>query len=249
MSDAVSPNAQSPSLDGWYADSARFSLFVGDGRSWPDSLLAEFFGQSLEFEQTSKRGASVTKLEAVRIGDYQINSVAQTGRLDINISVVQTPQEPDRIVLPIDSFRDLLTTLALKSSKLTPFTRVGVGASLIKACGNKTEVYKALQAKFPCLGIDPEQSDDFMLQLNRLLATEAAKINRIERWSYGKFERIDIPIMGLTPDIVRVASRVEGMKLDLDFNTIPSATTFDAGTSHHLMETLISAIYDKVKVA
>jgi hypothetical protein len=187
-------------------------------------------------------------LEALKLGSHQVNAVAQPTRLDVHVSVAQMPEETDTIVRPASQFREIIETAAAMGSEMGPFARLAVSASLIRPCSSKVDVYRVVNDRFPCLDLSPDTSDDLLLQMNRLLANELARINRIERWSYGVFERIDIPVMGVTPEVANVAKRLEGVKLDLDFNTVVRhEVSFDVDTSKRVVSLLINAIYEKMK--
>lgn len=247
----VSPtsNINAPA-DQWFADSMRVSLFVSHEPTWPAALLTYFLGIEADTEQTSRVGNVSTKLEAARVNDYQINAVTHASRLDIHVSVAQKAGETDDTVRPAVSFRPLLDKIALTTSELGAFARLAVGASLIKKCGDKTEVYDLISKKFPCLALDPENSDDFVLQMNHFIADEAARINRIERWAYGVFDRIDIPLMGAAQGMGLMTNRFEGMKLDLDFNTaLPALGDLKGATAKRVMQRLIETMFEKIEVA
>jgi hypothetical protein len=231
----------------WLGDAVRLSFFVADGRSWPSGLLERLVGQPAELEQTSKRGNAVTSLEALKLGGHQVNVVAQPLRLDVHVSVALLPDEQEANVRATAFFRDLIHEIAKNGSALAPFVRLAATASLIKPYATKTDVYRSLQNRFPCLALSPENSDDFVLQMNHFLRNDDVRINCVERWSHGIFERIDIPIMGMTTP-VRVAKRIEGVKLDLDFNTHPDEKlTFDVDRSKRIGARLVDAMYDKIK--
>jgi hypothetical protein len=249
MNADVGSNDQARAEAEWMADAIRLAFFPAGPREWPHGLLEKLLGQPAELEQTSKRGALVTNLEALKRGAHQINAVSQPTRLDVHISVAQMPEETETIVRPANHFRELVELVATKGSEMGPFARLAVSASLIRPCSSKAEVYRLINQRFPCLNLDPETSDDLLLQMNRLLADDLGRINRIERWSYGLFERIDIPVMGVTPEVGNVAKRLEGVKLDLDFNTvIQQDRSFDAEASKRVVRLLIDAMYEKMKV-
>lgn len=232
----------------WLADTVRLSLFVGEGHVWPASLMGRLIGQSAEIEQTSKRGGMTTVLEAVRLGRHQINVIAQPVRLDMHVTVAQEPEDSDDVVRPVEDFRDLLTAAAGNASALAPFVRLGTSAGLIRPCVGKVEVYKAINERFPCLGIDPENADDLLVQMNHVLDDTGRRINRIERWSFGCFERIDIPVMGVTSQVALSTKRVEGVKLDLDFNTAADAdVSFNAEDAKSIVQSLVDAMYVKIE--
>jgi hypothetical protein len=247
MNDVAGFNDQSPAETGWMADAVRLSFFVATPREWPHCMLENLLGQPADLEQTSKRGLLVTKLEAVKLGPHQVNAIAHPTRLDLHVSVAQMPEETDTIVRPVSQFRELIETAAAKGSKLAPFARLAVSASLIRPCRNKADVCRVINERFPCLDLGPEASDDLLIQMNRLLKGDPAPINRIERWSYGVFERIDIPVMGRTPGVGNVAQRLEGVKLDLDFNTVVGHEEFDVGFSKRVLSFLIDTMYEKMR--
>jgi hypothetical protein len=183
-------------------------------------------------------------LEAVKVGAYQVNAIAQPNRLDVHVSVAPQPDE-QTIVYPASQFRELISTAALNGCELAPFNRLGTSASLIKPRDSKVAAYAIIKGRFPCLDLDPASSDDFVLQMNPFVQEQAVRINCIERWSYGVFERIDIPAFGTPPQAGKIAARLEGVKLDLDFNT--SIQIFEAQAARQMMEHLIDAMYKKIK--
>jgi hypothetical protein len=233
----------------WMSDTMRVTFFVPAPREWPEALLEKLVGHPADLLQTSKRVGLPTKLEAVKLGSHQVNAVAGPVRLDVHVSVVATPEEADTIVRSASQFRDLLTKIADNASGFAPFGRLGVGASLIRPCGNKADVYRNIQARFPCLELDHTNSDDFLLQLNRYIDDpQEGRINRIERWSYGLFERFEFPVMGRVPEFGKVGQRLEGVKMDLDFNTAANGSEiFDADASKRVVACLIDAIFTKMQ--
>jgi hypothetical protein len=233
----------------WMADSFRVTFFVSRQDAWPKDLLNTLVNQPAELEQTSKRGAMVTTLEATKVGAFQVNVVAQPARLDVNVSVAPIPEDPDVVVKPTHEFKEILETIAAGSINLSPFVRLAVAASLFRPCPSKPDVYRLVQARFPCLGIDPENSDDLVIQMNHPQNSGVTRINRIERWSYGLFERIDIPVLvAAGPEAGQVGRRLEGVKLDLDYNTAVQADrTFDATASQEIFKRLINSIYEKIQ--
>ncbi len=242
MSDCLTTQA-----NGWDADSFRISLFAPPTHAWPtNGFLSDIFGRPLELEQNSKRGNFETRLQAIKHGDFQINAFSQAGRMDINLIVAQAPEHSDRAVVAVEEFREPLLMVAAKLPCFGPFDRIGVGASLIKVCSSKLDVYRSLADRFPCLGLNPEISDDFMLQMNPVAVDEVGKLNLLERWSYGRFERIDIPVMGQMTDLARVVSQLEGMKLDLDYNTrVPAALPLDETRTERVLGKLVDEIFVK----
>lgn len=233
----------------WAADSMRLTLFFPTPRDWKESLFETLVGQPAEMEQTSKRPGLPNKLESGRAGHFQVNAVAQANRLDVHISVGPTPEDAETVVRDAEAFRDILSLLATNAGSYAPITRIGVGASLLRKCESKAHAYGQMHDRFPCLLIDAANSDDFMFQINR--STEDAqegRINNIERWSYGVFERINIPIMSGPPEVTVGTSKIEGVKLDLDFNTaVDPVRTFDAETTKRVTGRLVESIYEKME--
>jgi hypothetical protein len=249
MNGATDTDGAAPASDAWMADSMRLTFFPPEPNVWPESMLEKLIGQTAEVTQTSKRGPVETRLEAGKFKGFQINAVAVPARLDIHIAVFATPEAPDAIVRPADDFMSVLVTIGENASAFAPFGRVGIGASLMRMCNNKTDVYKSINTRFPCLELDETSSDDFSLQMNRVLDDEEhGRINRIERWSYGLYERFDIPVMGGVLEFGRGGQRLEGVKMDLDFNTAPVPNKiFDEKAAASVVTRLSQAIFQKMK--
>lgn len=233
----------------WAADSMRLTLFFPTPRELKEPLLETLIGQPAEMEQTSKRPGLPNKLESGRTGHFQVNAVAQGNRLDIHISVGPTPEDAETVVRDAAAFREILTLLATNASGFAPVARIAVGASLLRKCESKVHAYGQMHHRFPCLDIDAANSDDFMFQINRSAEhPQDGRTNHIERWSYGVFERIDIPIMSGPPEVSVGRKRIEGVKLDLDFNTaVDAVRTFDAEATKRVASDLVESIYEKMK--
>lgn len=229
---------------GWEADTVRLSLFADS--EWPPSLMDILMDRPAEVEQTSKRGSLLTRLETLTIDRWQVNIVAQPGRLDVHMLVAQFAGETD-VVKPAAEFRELWELAGRNAGELAPFSRVGVGASLIQRRADKAATYSAINSRFPCLGIDPDNSDDFTMQVNRLSGEAEGRVNRIERWSYGLFERVDLSLLGGMATVGPPTARLEGVRLDLDYNTaIGTGTAFDKERTKEITLTLIKAVYEKL---
>lgn len=249
---ALSENAsRKDTTAGWLSDTMRLSLFSApQGWELPGGSLTEaLLGLPPEMEQTSRRGATETRLEATKIPGFQVNVVLQGGRIDIHVLTDEMVDVSPSIVKPANEFRPILEGIIGKVDGLTTsFSRVAVGASLIKPCVGSAEVYSFLSNRFPCLEIDPGATDDFLYQVNPYAFADEVRFNRLERWSHGIFERIDIPVVGGGLDGGRVQDRLEGVKLDLDYNTgADPQLSFNASQASALLANLASSMFERME--
>lgn len=236
---------------GWLSDTMRLTLFDGPqgwelpGSSWTEALL----GFPPEMEQASRRGATETRLEASKIVGFQVNVVLQGNRIDIHVLTDEIVDISPTIVKPANEFRPILEGIIEKVSGFaTQLSRVAVGASLIKPFNGSAEVYGSLNSRFPCLRIDPGATDDFLYQVNPYVFEDQVRLNRLERWSHGVFERIDIPVVGGGLEGARVQERLEGVKLDLDYNTTADPKLiFEPPQASVLLAKLTSSMFDRME--
>ncbi|MFV3073155.1 hypothetical protein [Niveispirillum fermenti] len=234
----------------WLSDTMRITLF-GEPQRWefPNGSLTEIlFGSPPEMEQTSRRGATETRLEATKHEGFQINIVRQGGRIDIHVLTDEVFDDSSSMIRPINDFAPVINRITKEINKIsTSFSRVGAGASLIQPQSDTVEVYKILKQRFPCLLVDTDNCDDFLYQINPYTIDEDIRLNHLERWSHGVFERIDIPVMGGGFEGGSIQSRLVGVKLDLDYNTgVDLRLNLDANRASSLLEKLVVSMFERM---
>lgn len=137
-----------------------------------------------------------------------------------------------------DVFSPTITTVGDFTSIVDPFveivtkwfevdscpnlTRLAFGAVLLFHVENRAEGYQYLNDLLPCVDLDPENSSDFIYQINRSRETNSGikdlKINRLSKWAV---QLIRGGIFKLSPDKITSVQQDSSfyIRLELDINT------------------------------
>lgn len=132
--------------------------------------------------------------------------------------------------------------LSLKS--LPPVQRLAFGASFWQPTKDRAEAYQRLSHYIHAFDLNPENSSDFLYQINRqrvaLTPIGGLRINRLAKWSVVQAGRSIFSDLGLLP-----TPNVCACRLELDIN---SAADFK-GTLDHLVQLLEEFVGLAIEIA
>lgn len=106
-----------------------------------------------------------------------------------------------------------------------PLVRLGFGGTAHELMPDKAAAYRRLAEYLSAVKLDPENSQDFLYQINRprnSAVIEGLRINRLSKWSAAQFLPIRIAI---TPQQVvqfPVVARDQSCRIEVDINSDPA---------------------------
>lgn len=181
---------------------------VGDD---PDNININFTGIPIK-EEEGFLGELILKLkiEPTRV-DWTLNSPNTQGIEDF-------PTLGDR-VQAVKAFTDIANKW-FKNSNLLEIKRLAFGSRLQKKVKNRIEGYKDLNKILQSVELDPENSSDFLYQINRPRLSSIIKdlwINRLAIWRVLNSKVLALNL-GISPQ-GNIASDIFATNLDLDISS------------------------------
>jgi hypothetical protein len=203
----------------------RLSLFpveaISDRKTWWSDIV----GEEPEIENSK-----------AKLGHYQFAGPWKDGRLALSI----TPSRIDWFYGPnpesasdesfsgigtfdntSQQFRELMSRW-LKAAP--PARRLAFGAVLNQSVETGAKGIELLAKFLPTLGLIPESTSDFQLQINRTrksTSIEKLRLNRIGRWSLQMKQRARIAIGETIHELSPMEHVATGCVLELDINNVP----------------------------
>lgn len=167
---------------------------------------------------------------------FQVSGAYEDGSLKLQVNpvrvdwlysgVLKETQQSGAFV----SFRDLHPVLDrfqkiisnwFERSTIPPINRIAFGVVLISPVEGRVEGYKVLDSLLP-VEISPEDSSDFMYQINRPRPSASVAgmlINRLSKWSVAVRESMQLAVAPDTAQLVRTGETAHALRLELDINT------------------------------
>jgi len=216
------------SLSDWEVNIVRATTFVGpDFNVHPE---ISWWKQIVENEAEESRSRHSTG-ELVESGVFEGRRLVldiKPGRADWRLTALAGPPDELPEVLPtIGPLDDVLTSfLRLTGSWLDvcpAVTRLAFGAVLVKPVTDRKTGYSAIATLLPKVDIDPENSSDFLYQINRprpsLSGISGLILNRLSKWSVLSTILLRVAVGGGGGSIQDARQPQFFCRLELDMNT------------------------------
>lgn len=237
----------------WLTESLRLTVFCADAsvdteKGWWRSVV----GELPEVRTVQRNGPVLHEHGVIRDGYCILSLDYQLGRIDwVFAPVVPDPQKIDRVPQfgpqdkAIGVFREILTGW-LRGAP--PYARIALGGVFVIPVENKEAGYKTIQEYLPSVKIDPENSSDFLYQINRprqsLVLARPCRINRLSKWSVMQVHPFQV-LLSFSP-IAASPMQVTGpgfsaVRVELDINTAAeNADLIPIDASEPLLGELVS---------
>ena len=218
-------SSDSPQVEvGWNADLLRLTAFPTPRYQTPpvESWWKEVIGEPPDKIITEPKKGEV-QLQGT-FSNIRLTMTSQVMRVELR-QEVNLPDQPP--IGPYDDARSAFCQLAQKWLRLEnypPLQRLAFGAILTKLVGvRKEDGYKTLGQYLPGVEI-PQNSSDFLYQINRPRPSNAVNdlaINRLSKWSVQQFRQVSFGSVGAV-----VMSQGEfSCRVELDINSDPEHTS------------------------
>jgi len=213
----------------WQIQSARLTtFFLGGETPDPSGFWSEVVGNDPSEEH--KRASSGQFQQIGAFDGWQLRLLALPGRLDWTIAMEPRSQETSGVLSvifggPFDSALSALEKLANKWVEICPQTnRVALGMVLIQPVADRRSGYAQLSQYLTGVEIDPDNSTDFLYQINRPRDSGVLpnlKLNRLTKWSVLRTGTMLITMTSAGRNAAQSGLEGEklGMRLDLDIST------------------------------
>jgi len=210
----------------WLVEHFRVTIFPIIGQDIdPQKVFLEIAGT--EPDEVHTRKDSDQQVLLVSTDDYLLQLVVQPDRVHWYLGVNPIPNRASTFP-PFGEYREKLnefTDLCHRwfNCKLIPeVERIAYGAGLFYPVDSKEEGYKLLHRFIPSIDLDPENTSDFILQINRLRTLDkpiaGLRINRLAKWLVLLIQSANLGITsaGLTP---KRQAEAFTLRLELDLST------------------------------
>lgn len=208
------PKANGSQEDNWLVELARATAFPSpgsqiDGSKWWSSIVGELAESQLILP---KKG---TSREEGSFGTGRLILETQPARIDWVLS--KAPDE-DALGEPSAVFKQFAELVTRWFELCGPLQRLAFGSVLSLPVNSRPEGYDRLRSFLKGVQIDPENSSDFLYQINRPRMFDAdgfqIKINRLTKWSVRLWQLREI-----SPVSDRLITSAHACSLELDLNT------------------------------
>ncbi len=217
------------SIDAWQAENLRLTVFLRPNdmiieQSWWDDL----FGDSPD--ATSALPKMKQKREEGRFDEGKLVLMVQPERIDWLFTVDK--QELNVEELPtigpfprsLERFSELMEKW-LGLDTCPPIQRLAFGAILSLPVKDQEQGYRQISVYLP-FTLDPENSSDFMYQINRPRGSSSGiaglRINRLSKWSVATTYWLKSKLsLGLASAAHSSRTQLHSCRLELDVNTMP----------------------------
>ncbi len=227
----------------WLTLGLRLSVFPLTSWDAPTNLWERIVGEPHETEQSQPRQRLRVQSGPWREGLLQVMTLPST----IVWTASPAPEAdglPDFDKWPVVNFLPAFVALTRGWLVSTDFDimRVGFGLTGLLFSPNKIASYKTLQELIPSVQIDPEETSDFLYQINRPVSSSVlgsqVRLNRLMKWNSRSFGLAQLQI---SPNVAQASPVVDKYyaTLENDINT-PNEL---AGA---LEKSLLGAIYDEL---
>jgi len=187
-----------------------------EGTTWWNDLVGD---------DPETRVAHPKKGELLEQGEYEGNQLTlkvTRSRIDWFLSTKEVLTNLPTIGV-FDEKCDEFVTLVSRWLELDTgpsLTRLAFGAVLLHPAKNRVEGYTKIQPYLHRVTLEPEESSDFLYQINRPREAEVAisglQINRLSKWSVGRIKLFTVDAAGIQNPVEQYVCRLE-----LDINTAP----------------------------
>lgn len=218
----------------WGAEILRVTLFHPPGQVvQAEGLWREVTGE--DPDNSVAKPKTGERLEAGAYGSSQLilHVQSRAGRLDWVLSANAAPDAlAPSFPTAVAGFLPLMTKFTELGRLPTPVNRVAFGAEVLLPVSDAEEGYRVISDYLP-FDLDRTQCSDFSYQINRRrksLAVEPLEVNRLTKWSVGKFTKHNFVLTGEgLAAIAEPESTSFSCRLELDINTVPKADVNVAG--------------------
>jgi hypothetical protein len=208
------PNANGRQGDSWLVELTRVTAFPSpgaqiDGPKWWLSIVGEHPESQLILP---KKG---TSREEGPFGTGRLILETQPTRIDWVLA--KAPDE-DSLGEPSAVFKQFTELVTRWFELCGPLQRLAFGSMLSLPVNSRPEGYDKLRSFLKGVELDPENSSDFLYQINRPRMFDAGgfqiKINRLSKWSVRLWQLREI-----SPVSDRLITSAHACSLELDLNT------------------------------
>jgi len=217
------------SLSDWEVNSVRATTFIGPDFDVHPKI--PWWNQVVEKDaEESRSRRSVGELqESGAFEGKRLVLDIKPGRADWRLSALPGPpgELPD-LVPTIGPLDDVLTTFLKLTDRwldvCPPVTRIAFGAILVKPATDRETGYSAISRLLPRVDIDPENSFDFLYQINRPRTSSSGisglRLNRLSKWSVLATFLLQVAAGGGGGGLVRDTRQPQFFcRLELDMST------------------------------
>ncbi len=218
-------------LRNWRAESLRVTLFAQAGVELPasDWWLA-VVGEPPE-SKTERLRESLQTMEG-HLGKAKLILNVLASRVDwivgFDLNLDQELTESPNV----GPYPDVLESFG---SKIFPWLKNGPaiirlawGTTLTQPIADRVAGYRKLQEYLPSLKLDPENSSDFLYQINRPRKSNVVEgliVNRLQKWSVLAFHSLRFQVGATQAQVQRRLDQVlHGCRVELDINTAEDRT-------------------------
>lgn len=202
----------------WFCEHLRLTVFTQPSEleksdAWWGNTIGEAPARSTIERKIGKRVAD---------GPYKDRILSLTvlpTRIDWVLGADPAQPAMDTGFPSIGSLKDSLITLdrvreKWLTSPLPPVTRLAVGTAIMLPVRDRSHGYRSLQELLPAIKLDPENSREFLYQINRPRAStvvQAMEVNRLCRWSVATFvvQSFMLGHTTVSPTVQSIACRIE----------------------------------------
>ncbi len=226
-------SSNSDQNDRWQVEALRLSAFPAPTAAMSDKERERWW---VDFVGTPSDETTIKRGERIEKGPWHAGSlVLQSGpsRIDwrynhaLSPEDTETPPRFESLLLgPFpDAARDFFDLVRRWLRECPQLERVAVGGVLILAATSRQDGYKKLRPYLKGVAIDPDNSTDFLYQINRPRTSTAVpgiRFNRLSKWSVMQWKLLAMRIGSEDSKIVpSVESPFDGCRLEFDVNSVP----------------------------
>ncbi len=197
----MTTNGSTPPLDAWRVETGRVTAFSNEvlqveGNTWWNDVVGaapEAVVSRPKTGQYQTRGEFEGRRLALQI---------QPGRIDWAVAPVVKTEEEDPSLPLLGPFTEVLASLTKLVTawlpQAPPIKRLAFGAVLVQPVENLRAGYVLIRKYVRGLDIDPENSSDFLYQINRprqaTTPIHGLRINRLSKWSVQLAQRVTVTV-------------------------------------------------------
>ena len=212
----------------WDAESLRLSAFPTPASPIEDvGWWAALMGEPPEVEVVRPREGGRRKEGAFELGRLVIQT--SPARIDLQAIPSHEQEATGGDFLFIGKFEQVLERFAevmnrwLNLDSCPEIRRIAFGAVLISPVDSRVSGYRQLATYLPSVTIDPENSTDFLYNINRPRDSAAGipnlKINRLSKWSVAHISTAGLVVESTGISYHGVPQGHFACRLELDINT------------------------------